>query len=242
MPADVNPGNIDAAIWAIVPAAGSGNRMQSATPKQYLELAGWPVIEHTLAALFAVPRIAGIVVAVADGDPAWPGVARRFADRRLDQVGGGAERCHSVLNALEHLSAMAADTDWVLVHDAARPCVRPADIDRLIDICMNGTDGGLLGIPVCDTMKRVGPAGSVTATVDRAGLWHALTPQMFRIGQLREALQRGIRDGITLTDEASAMEAAGFTPRMVEGRRDNIKITVASDLALAGFYLETQDA
>ena len=227
----------DALLWAIVPAASSGSRMRAATPKQYLELAGRPVIDHTLEALFAVPRIAGIVVAVADGDNAWPGIAERFADRRLDRVRGGAERCHSVLNALEYLSATAVQTDWVLVHDAARPCVRPADIDKLIGTCMHGTDGGLLGMPVCDTMKRVDPAGSVTATVDRAGLWHALTPQMFRIGQLREALQQGIRSGITLTDEASAMEAAGFTPRMVEGRRDNIKITVASDLELAGFYL-----
>jgi 2-C-methyl-D-erythritol 4-phosphate cytidylyltransferase len=227
-------------VWAVVPAAGSGSRMQATMPKQYLELAGKPVIEHTLTALFAVSRIAGVVVAVADGDFAWPAIAGRFAGRRLDQVSGGAERCHSVLNALEHLSVKAAASDWVLVHDAARPCVRPADIDRLIDTCLSGTDGGLLGMPVCDTMKRVATAGGVMATVDRDGLWHALTPQMFRIGQLHTALQQGIRAGISLTDEASAMEAAGFTPRMVEGQRDNIKITVASDLALAAFYLERQ--
>jgi 2-C-methyl-D-erythritol 4-phosphate cytidylyltransferase len=227
-------------IWAVVPAAGSGSRMQATLPKQYLQLAGKPVIEHALIALYAVPRIAGVVVAVAGADSAWAAVAGRFAGRRLDQVVGGAQRCDSVLNALEHLSATAAETDWVLVHDAARPCVRPADIDRLIDACLSSTDGGLLGMPVCDTMKRVGPTGGVTATVDREGLWHALTPQMFRIGQLRTALQQGIRAGIPLTDEASAMEAAGFTPWMVEGQRDNIKITVASDLALAAFYLEKQ--
>lgn len=230
----------DVTVWAIVPAAGSGSRMQAVTPKQYLELAGKPVIEHTLTALFGVPRIAGVVVAVADGDAVWPEIAGRFPGRRLDQVAGGAERCHSVLNALEHLSATAGEADWVLVHDAARPCVRVADIDRLIDTCLNDTDGGLLGMPVCDTMKRVGPAGGVTRTVDREGLWHALTPQMFRVGQLRTALQQGIRAGISLTDEASAMEAAGFTPRMVGGQRDNIKITVASDLALAAFYLENR--
>ncbi len=228
----------DVTVWAIVPAAGSGSRMQATMPKQYLGLAGKPVIAHTLTALFAVPRIAGVVVAVADRDCAWPAIAGRFAGRRLEQVRGGVERCHSVLNALEHLSATAAESDWVLVHDAARPCVRPADIDRLIDTCLSGTDGGLLGMPVCDTMKRVDPAGDVMATVDRDGLWHALTPQMFRIGQLHTALQQGIRAGVTLTDEASAMEAAGFTPRMVEGQRDNIKITVASDLALAAFYLD----
>ena len=240
MPADTS--SSDASIWAIVPAAGSGSRMQVATPKQYLELSGRPVIEHTLSALFAVPRITGIVVAVADGDATWPGIAGCFPDRRLEQVSGGAERCHSVLNALEHLSATAAERDWVLVHDAARPCVRPGDIDRLIDSCLHDTDGGLLGMPVCDTMKRVDAKGGVTATVERAGLWHALTPQMFRAGQLLEALRQGIRRGITLTDEASAMEAAGYVPLMVEGQRDNIKITVASDLELAGYYLERQHA
>jgi 2-C-methyl-D-erythritol 4-phosphate cytidylyltransferase len=228
-------------IWAIVPAAGRGSRMQLATPKQYLELAGSPVIEHTLAALYAVPRIAGIVVAVAGDDAVWPGIAARFAGRRLEQVSGGAERCHSVLNALEHLHEVVGEGGWVLVHDAARPCVRPADIDRLIDTCLDGTDGGLLGVPVCDTMKRVDRGGIVTATVDREGLWHALTPQMFRSDALRAALQQGIRDGLPLTDEASAMEAAGILPRMVEGQRDNIKITVATDLALAAHYLENRE-
>lgn len=228
-------------IWAIVPAAGRGSRMQSATPKQYLALAGRPVIEHTLAALYAVPRIAGIVVAVAGDDTVWPGIAARFAGRRLEQVVGGAERCHSVLNALELLQEVAGEGGWVLVHDAARPCVRPADIDRLIDTCLDGTDGGLLGVPVCDTMKRVDRGDYVTATVDREGLWHALTPQMFRRDALRAALQQGIRNGIPLTDEASAMEAAGVVPRMVEGQRDNIKITVATDLALAALYLENRE-
>jgi 2-C-methyl-D-erythritol 4-phosphate cytidylyltransferase len=228
-------------IWAIVPAAGRGSRMQLATPKQYLELAGSPVIAHTLAALYAVPRIAGIVVAVAGDDAVWPGIAVRFAGRRLEQVSGGAERCHSVLNALEHLHEVVGEGGWVLVHDAARPCVRPADIDRLIDTCLDGTDGGLLGVPVCDTMKRVDRGGIVTATVDREGLWHALTPQMFRSDALRAALQQGIRDGLPLTDEASAMEAAGILPRMVEGQRDNIKITVATDLALAAHYLENRE-
>ena len=240
MPAATSSSDVN--IWAIVPAAGCGSRMRSATPKQYLDLSGRPVIEHTLAALFAVPRITGIVVAVADGDVTWPNIAGCFSDRRLEQVSGGAERCHSVLNALEHLSATASGRDWVLVHDAARPCVQPADIDRLIDTCMRNTDGGLLGMPVSDTMKRVDTKGNVTATVDRRDLWHALTPQMFRAGQLLEALRQGIRAGKTLTDEASAMEAAGYAPRMVEGRRDNIKITVASDLQLAGFYLQRQHA
>ena len=233
--------NSDAKLWAIVPAAGIGSRMQSAAPKQYLELAGRPVIEHTLAALFDVTRICGIAVAVADGDKVWPGIAGRFAGQRLERVGGGVERCHSVLNALDWLASVADADDWVLVHDAARPCVRPADVDRLIDRCLQDTDGGLLGMPVCDTMKRVDSQCGVTATVEREGLWHALTPQMFRLGPLRAALRQGIRAGIRLTDEASAMEAAGYTPCMVEGRRDNLKITVASDLGLAAYYLEQRN-
>ncbi|MEN8106473.1 MAG: 2-C-methyl-D-erythritol 4-phosphate cytidylyltransferase [Pseudomonadota bacterium] len=228
-------------VWAVVPAAGSGARMQSATPKQYLPLAGKTVLEHTLAALFSVERITGVVVAIADADSAWPVVADTFTGKRLEQVAGGEQRCHSVLHALTYLSGHAGDDDWVLVHDAARPCVRPADIDVLIDTLVAATDGGLLGVPVCDTMKRVAATGGVTATVDRQGLWHALTPQLFRLGQLRAALQQGIAAGISLTDEASAMEAAGYTPRMVEGHRDNIKITVASDLALAAHYLENRD-
>ena len=211
-------------------------------PKQYLQLGSQTVLEHTLDRLLDCKRIAGVVLVLSPEDEFWPAIRARYADHDIETVSGGAERCHSVLNALEHLSATASGRDWVLVHDAARPCVQPADIDRLIDTCMRNTDGGLLGMPVSDTMKRVDTKGNVTATVDRRDLWHALTPQMFRAGQLLEALRQGIRAGKTLTDEASAMEAAGYAPRMVEGQRDNIKITVAADLQLAGFYLQRQHA
>jgi 2-C-methyl-D-erythritol 4-phosphate cytidylyltransferase len=134
----------------------------------------------------------------------------------------------------------ATDDDWVLVHDAARPCVRAEDIEHLMNTLKGGSDGGLLGVPVADTMKRVDEELSISATVDREGLWHAYTPQMFRAGILRAALQQAIDNGQQVTDEANAMELAGFRPRMVQGARDNIKITVPSDLPLAAFYLQSR--
>ena len=228
-------------LWAIVPAAGVGRRMGSPVPKQFLKLGNKTVLEHSLDALWSLTGLTGMVL-VSDGHPSLAAVQERCSDRLLLRAPGGKQRCHSVLNGLAALADSASAQDWVLVHDAARPCVQPADIDRLIDTCMRNTDGGLLGMPVSDTMKRVDTKGNVTATVDRTGLWHALTPQMFRAGQLLEALRQGIRAGKTLTDEASAMEAAGYAPRMVEGQRDNIKITVASDLELAGYYLQRQHA
>jgi 2-C-methyl-D-erythritol 4-phosphate cytidylyltransferase len=237
MPAATSSSDVN--IWAIVPAAGCGSRMRSATPKQYLDLSGRPVIEHTLAALFAVPRITGIVVAVADGDVTWPNIAGCFSDRRLEQVSGGAERCHSVLNALEHLSATASGRDWVLVHDAARPCVRLHDIDKLIYELKEHPVGGILAVPVHDTIKRGSLAAEIVETVDRRDLWQAQTPQMFRLESLRNALQHAIEDGFLVTDEASAMEHLGLKPKLVEGHADNIKVTRPEDLPLAEFHLQT---
>jgi 2-C-methyl-D-erythritol 4-phosphate cytidylyltransferase len=143
-----------------------------------------------------------------------------------------------VLNALHHLAAYAHPGDWVLVHDAARPCVRPGDIEALIAAIGDDSDGGLLGVPVTDTMKRVGRDGRITATLDREALWHAQTPQMFRLGQLKAALEQAQDQDARVTDEASAMERAGYRPRMVQGHADNIKITVPASLALAEFYLQ----
>ena len=136
----------------------------------------------------------------------------------------------------------ASDEDWALVHDAARPCVRCEDIERLMTTLESSTEGGLLGVPVADTMKRVDEDACISTTVDRDDLWHAYTPQMFRVGVLRAALQQAIENGQQVTDEANAMELAGYRPRMVQGSRDNIKITVPSDLALAAFYLQAGDA
>lgn len=225
-------------LWAVVPAAGAGRRMSTNIPKQYLRLGEKTVLEHTLDTLLACPQLAGVVVVLSADDGYWPGLRDRYFNARLEVVTGGAERCHSVLNGLVHLAGRANADDWVLVHDAARPCVQLSDIEKLIETLAATTDGGLLGVPVADTMKQVDGNDRVTATVARDGLWHAYTPQMFRLGRLQTALQYAIDNDLLVTDEASAMELAGYLPRMVQGQRDNIKITVPSDLELAAFYLQ----
>lgn len=222
----------------VVPAAGTGRRMASDTPKQYLPLAGKTVIEYTLDVLLSCARIESIVVAIAVDDVNWPAIASRYSDRPVVTVRGGEERCHTVLNALDYLAQTAQDDDWVLVHDAARPCLRAQDIKTLIDTLADDDTGGLLGVPVADTMKQVDAAARVEQTVAREGLWHALTPQMFRLAPLRNALQQALANEQLVTDEAAAMELAGHRPRMVQGHRDNIKITLPADLALAAFYLQ----
>ncbi len=225
--------------WGVIPAAGKGTRMGAERPKQYLELAGRTVLEYTLERLAADPRIAGIVVALGPDDADWRRLAMP-AGVEVRTVPGGAERCHSVLNALELLAGHAAADDWVLVHDAARPCLRPADLSRLLDILAGDPVGGLLALPVRDTMKRAGAGDHVDTTVDRSGLWHALTPQMFRLRALREALAGAIAAGVLVTDEAAAMEWAGHRPRLVAGAGDNLKITRPEDLPLAEYYLARQ--
>jgi 2-C-methyl-D-erythritol 4-phosphate cytidylyltransferase len=222
--------------WAVVPAAGAGRRMGTAIPKQYLPLAGLAVIVHTLDTLLTHPRISGVVVARGVEDGWWESI-RLQAGKPLLQVKGGQERCHSVLNALYALQELAEPDDWVLVHDAVRPCLRRSDLDVLMDTLVDDPVGGLLAVPVRDTMKRAGADGRVTATEDRTGLWHALTPQMFRLKVLLKALQQALQRGLLVTDDASAVEALGLAPRLVEGRADNIKITRPEDLALAEFYL-----
>ena len=229
-------------FWAIVPAAGAGRRMGDVIPKQYLPLGGKTVIEHTLDTLLSCQRLAGVILVLSPDDERWAGIQQRYTEQPLETVTGGAERCHSVLNGLDHLVARVSADDWALVHDAARPCVRLEDIERLMSTLESSTEGGLLGVPVADTMKRVDDDVCISGTVDRDGLWHAYTPQMFRVGVLRAALQQAISDGQQVTDEANAMELAGYRPRMVQGSRDNIKITVPSDLALAAFYLQAGDS
>jgi len=222
--------------WAVLPAAGVGRRMGAAIPKQYLPLAGRRVIDHALLILLQHPRIDGAVVALSADDHWWDEM-QPDVDKPLLRAVGGGERSQSVLNALAELAKLAAADDWVLVHDAVRPCLNSADLDRLIDTLQADPVGGLLAVPVRDTMKRADAVGRVCATVERADLWHAQTPQMFRLGALTTALQQALAQGLNITDEASAMEAAGLAPRLVEGRADNIKITRPEDLALAEFYL-----
>lgn len=223
-------------FWAVIPAAGVGSRMQSDRPKQYLPLAGRTVIEHSLERLLSHPRIAGGVVAISADDAYWPALGYQH-DKPLWVAPGGVERCDSVLSALRTLVAQAADDDWVLVHDAARPCVRQQDIDALIQCCETHPVGGILAVPVKDTIKNVTESETIVDTVDRVSLWHAQTPQMFRLGALRDALQQALAEKAVITDEASAMEWIGQAPRVVEGHADNIKITRPEDLSLAEFYL-----
>jgi len=227
------------AYWVAIPAAGSGNRMGAAVPKQYLELEGRTVIEHTLALFSNHPLVAGIVVALAQHDETWTRLAPS-AGCPLYTVTGGADRHLSVLNALRRLSVLGRPHDWVLVHDAARPCLRRADLDRLIAMLQDHPVGGLLGVPVPDTLKRVDARGDVVETLVRDGVWRALTPQMFRLGALRTALEAAVVGGRAVTDEAGAMEHAGHAVRMVEGHADNIKITAPGDLALAEVFLRRQ--
>jgi 2-C-methyl-D-erythritol 4-phosphate cytidylyltransferase len=227
--------------WAVIPAAGVGTRMGASTPKQYLGLRGRTVLEHSLARISAHPSIVATVVVIAADDAYWPRLAGAFTKTSLLMAHGGAERCHSVLNGLLALAERASPQDWVLVHDAARPCVRGEDLDALLAQLWDHPVGGLLGIPVADTMKRSDEQGNVIATVQREGLWRALTPQMFRYGMLVQALRTALDQGRVVTDEAAAMEIAGFTPRMVEGHADNIKITRPQDLILAELYLQQQE-
>lgn len=219
-------------VWAIVPAAGAGRRFGAGRPKQYLPLGGRTVIAHAIARLSAVRGVAGIVVATAPGDPWWDEVARGF-DTSVVRVDGGAERCHSVANALEHLRAVAGEGDLAMVHDAARPCVAVADVERLVAAARRHPDGAVLAAPLRDTVKRAGPEGSIRDTVDRDRLWRAFTPQIYPFGRLRVALRSAIADGCPVTDEAQAMERTGARPLLVESSPGNVKITVPEDLALA---------
>ncbi len=225
--------------WAVIPAAGVGKRMGSKIPKQYLPLAGKTVLEQTLSVFLNHPRISGIVVAVTSGDPYWQDILHSLIKSNVQKVytaPGGAERCHSVLNALGKLGNYAAEDDWVLVHDAARPCLQSSDIDRLIAQLSDTADGGLLGLPVADTVKRCDAHNKVLATVDRSELWRALTPQMFPLKLLKFSLEQADKNNALVTDEASAIELQGLKPQMVEGHPANIKITHPGDLQLAELF------
>ena len=227
-------------IWAVIPAAGIGRRMRSDKPKQYLEILDRPVIEHTINRLLSVDPIKGAVVSLQVGDPYWPDIRIQSA-KPVIVAPGGEERCHSVMNALDVLPAQQdfrPDNTWALVHDAVRPCVSVEDIRQLIDTAAGTDSGGLLADPVGDTIKRQDDDQCVAMTVDRTGLWHALTPQLFAWGRLRDALSSALATGYLVTDESSAMEHAGYRPMLVQGSADNIKITRPADLLLAELYMK----
>ena len=220
--------------WLVMPAAGIGRRFGSERPKQYAPLRGRTVIQWALAPFLADERCAGAMVALATHDPYWPEVA----PPGVMTVAGGAERSHSVRHALAALAPRAAAGDWVLVHDAARPCLAPEDLERLLGELAEHPLGGLLAVPAADTLKRADAHRCVAATVDRTGLWRALTPQMFRYGALCHALDVAHAAGRVPTDEAQALEWLDARPVLVAGSAGNLKITTAADLTLAAALLE----
>ncbi|WP_029151796.1 2-C-methyl-D-erythritol 4-phosphate cytidylyltransferase [Methylovulum miyakonense] len=224
-------------FWAVVPAAGVGKRMNAGRPKQYLELGGKTVLEHTLSRLLQSEAFAGIAVAVSEDDGYWPDLPVA-SHPQIIRAKGGIERADSVLSALTALRHLAADDDWVLVHDAARPCITASDIHLLIGTLRDDDVGGILALASHDTLKNV-DKGSILGTLDRSHIWRALTPQMFRYQALKNALEMH-QGNPAITDEASALELQGQQPKIVEGRPDNIKITRPEDLALANFYMEQQ--
>ena len=220
--------------FAIVPAAGSGSRMKSGQPKQYLPLLGQPLIRHTLAALCAAPVIDRVYVVLSVGDQAWDRHDwRPFGDRLVPLFCGGASRADSVLNGLRAIADDTSESDWILVHDAARPCLAPWHIETLVRELGHDEVGGILAVPVADTLKREDSTHRVAATVPREGLWQAQTPQMFRYGLLREALAACSN----VTDEAGAVEALGHRPRLVKGDATNLKVTYPADLGMAEWIL-----
>ncbi|NOH63788.1 2-C-methyl-D-erythritol 4-phosphate cytidylyltransferase [Vibrio sp. RE88] len=226
---------VNPSIVAIVPAAGVGSRMQADRPKQYLSINDKAVLEHTVEKLLQHPKIDKVIVSITDGDPYFP-LLSIAQNPQVVKVDGGKERADSVLSGLKFVCDHQL-ADWVMVHDAARPCVKQRDLDKLIEVSLQHEVGGILASPVRDTMKRANRGQNIDHTVDREALWHALTPQMFKTEQLTTALSEALLKGITITDEASAMEWSGQSPALVQGSADNIKITQPEDLALAEFYL-----
>ncbi|MCL6243955.1 MULTISPECIES: 2-C-methyl-D-erythritol 4-phosphate cytidylyltransferase [Acinetobacter] len=225
-------------LWAIIPAAGSGSRFSKTELKQYQNIAGVTVLEHTVARLNQLP-LTGYVLAIGEQD----NIAQTLALANQDKAHfclGGAERVHSVLNALQYLSRIANDDDWVFVHDAARPCVSQLSLEDLVQSAVDSEQSAILAIPVRDTLKQVKTPPQISTTVDRSTLWQAQTPQIAKLGMLKNAIEQALAAGATITDEASALEFVGEQVNVVQGRSDNIKITYPDDLELARLILASQ--
>lgn len=222
-------------LWALIPCAGTGSRAGAEGPKQYQPVAGQPLVLHTVAAFAAVPRLAGVLVVVSPGNAFWEGVEIAMVSVAAC---GGSTRAESVFNGLNALQAHGALAhDWVLVHDAARCLITPQQINTLIDACLDDPVGGLLALPLPDTLKQEAQ-GRVAQTLERADKWLAQTPQMFRLGDLQQALQAA---GSAVTDESSAMEFLGKAPRLVAGSAQNFKVTYPQDFALAQAVLQARN-
>lgn len=227
-------------IAALIPAAGIGNRMKAACPKQYLKVAGKTIIEHTVSALLKQPRISQIIVSLNNDDIFFHQLAIA-KNEKIKTVVGGCQRANSVLAGLNYLSDnLQLDPCWVLVHDAARPCLHQTDLESIIRFIdsKQSSYGGILAAPVRDTMKRsVQGKIDISYTVERSELWHALTPQFFPLALIKNCLTQALAQKAVITDEASALEYCGYHPQLLEGRVDNLKVTQPEDLMLAEFYL-----
>jgi len=226
-----------ARYWVIIPAAGVGTRMDVDIPKQYISINGKTIIEHTLDCFIQREEIEGIVVAISKEDEYWSTLSVSN-NEKIITVPGGDERFQSVLHGLHTLTDKAQDSDWVLVHDAVRPCLNQSVIDRLIINLRSHDIGGILALPCRDTMKRSNKTGEILETVERENLWYAQTPQMFKFGKLLPAIEKALNDKVHVTDEAMAMELSGYKPLLVQGHPENIKITHKDDLLYMKMYLE----
>jgi len=221
-------------FWVVIPASGIGSRMQASLPKQYLKIADQPILQITINQM-AKLNTKGMVVAIAPHDTYFDSLK---IDNQTQHCLGGKERVHSVLNALLHIKNQDQSNPWVLVHDAARPCVDLKDIQTLMTHCINSQQGGILANKAVDTLKL--KQDNQVSTIDRSNIWQAQTPQCFRLNDLTCAIETGLKNNTLITDEASAMEAMGFNISLIEAKRSNIKITQPEDLALAQFFLEMQ--
>jgi 2-C-methyl-D-erythritol 4-phosphate cytidylyltransferase len=224
-------------LWGVIPAAGIGRRMGTGMPKQYLRIAGRTLLEHAAAALLATDGLQRLVIAH-HRDDSTLGSLPLAMNSRVQLVVGGDERAESVLAAVEALTGLAADDDWVIVHDAARPCIQPGMIQMMLEELADSAVGGILAQPLSDTVKQADATGAIDKTLPRERLWRAQTPQVFRYRALLEALRNVAQGGVCATDEAMAMERMGHRPRLIEGPASNIKVTFPEDLTLATWYLE----
>jgi len=229
-----------ARIWAVVPAAGIGRRFSADTPKQFHQLNGQPVAQHTLNRLLSLSAIEALFIPCDTSSSGWSKVPA-VQDSRVRLIAGGEQRVHSVLNGLIAIQEFASDDDWVLVHDMARPCVTTENITALIAALADHPVGGILAAPINDTLKIVSSDKHIHTTVNRDEFRVAQTPQMFRYKLLKDTICAMLRDKVTPTDEASAIEYAGLKALVVEGRQDNIKITRREDLAVAAAIMKNQE-
>ncbi|MDW3095191.1 MAG: 2-C-methyl-D-erythritol 4-phosphate cytidylyltransferase [Gammaproteobacteria bacterium] len=223
--------------WAVIPAAGIGERVGSSLPKQYLKIAGKTILEHAISPFIKNSCIAGITIALNQQDVHFDELNIKTRSQKIHTVIGGATRAHSVLNALNSFEAQLDKDDFVLVHDAARPCLTMSDLEKLIGVCIQHDVGGIVGSPMPDTIKQV-EKGNIENTLDRENIWRAYTPQMFKFEVLRSAILKAFADNVRITDEANALEYVGYKPCMVEGDSQNLKITTAEDVSIAEMILQ----